>query len=292
MSLLLLLLWTPCVYLTQAAGAAAMIEATGITRLCTEPDLASREPLPAPGTIARAGLASPTRSPWIVANGWRFMRHPGRRFMYEVPAGKGALALAEAFSSGADVVVKTDVADAEAVGKMQAFLDVLPASDLPGVADFAVVDDGSAITGEVMNLLARRNLLFEIVQSPTPRFRINITMGTPAYPAAEAADPNAFAQRIRRELTDEQRSLRIYGSEVVIARVMGAGGRRRLHLVNYGGREIDGLRVRIRGHYRSGEAHIAGAGRVALQDQSFADGFTEFSLPRMATYALVDLRNE
>ena len=35
------------------------------------------------------GLASPTRSPWIVANGWRFARQPRPKFVYDLPAGKG-----------------------------------------------------------------------------------------------------------------------------------------------------------------------------------------------------------
>jgi hypothetical protein len=160
------------------------------------------------------------------------------------------------------------------------------------VADFAVVDDGSAITGEVMNLLARRNLLFQVVQKPSPRFRINIAVGSPAYPLEEAADPNAFAQKIRGQLTDEQRSVRVYGSEVVICRLTGGAGRVRLHLINYGGRELEGLRVRVRGAYREGEVHVAGAGRLPLQDYAVADGATEFSVPRIATYAVIDLKGE
>ena len=140
-----------------------------------------------------------------------------------------------------------------------------------------------------MNLLARRNLLFEVVQAPSSRFRINIAMGSAGYPVEEAADPNAFAQKIRRQLTDEQRSLRVYGSEVVICRLTGDAGRVRLHLINYGGREIEGLRIRLRGAYRTGAAHIAGAGRLALQDHTVADGFTEFSVPRLLTYAMVEL---
>ena len=115
-------------------------------------------------------------------------------------------------------------------------------------------------------------------------------MGSPAYPLEEAADPSAFAQKIRRQLTDEQRSLRVYGSEVVICRLTGDAGRVRLHLINYGGREIEGLRVRVRGAYREGEAHVAGAGRLPLQDYVVADGATEFSLPRLATYAVIDLK--
>ena len=111
-------------------------------------------------------------------------------------------------------------------------------------------------------------------------------------PREEASDPSAFALKIRRQLTDEERSLRVYGSEVVIGRLTGDTQRVRLHLINYGGREIEGLRIRLRGAYRNGEAYIAGAGRVALNDQVVAEGATEFSLPRIATYAAIDLRAE
>ena len=79
----------------------------------------------------------------------------------------------------------------------------------------------SAVTGEVMNLLARRNLLFQVVPGAVGAFRINIAMGSPDYPREEAADPSAFALKIRRQLTDEQRTLRVYGSEVVICRLTG-----------------------------------------------------------------------
>ena len=137
--------------------------------------------------------------------------------------------------------------------------------------------------------LARRNLLFAVVTEPSPRFRINIRIGTPDYPREDAADPSAFALKIRRQLTDDQRALRVYGSEVVICRLTDGAGRARLHVINYGGREIEGLRIRLRGTYRDGEAHVAGVGRLALQDQVVASGATEFSLPRLTTYAVVDL---
>jgi hypothetical protein len=287
--LLRLLLAVSCVYVTPGAESRAALEAAGIKRLCTEADLAGREALPAPGITARAGLASPTRSPWIDANGWRFTRHPDTKFIYDVPAGKAALAAAEAFAYGADAVLKIDPADRGNLGAMTTFLEGLPSADLPAVADLAVVDDGSAITGEVMNLLARRNLLFQVVQAPSPRFRINIAVGTAAYPREDAADPSAFAQKIRRQLTDEQRVLRVYGSEVVIGRLTGDATRIRLHLLNYGGREIEGLRIRVRGAYRAGEARVAGAGRLPLEDHVVAEGATEFSVPRITTYAVIDL---
>jgi len=289
-ALLLFALSLPCVYLAQSVDSRATLEAAGIRRLCTETDLAQRESLANPGTAPRPGVASPTRAPWIIANGWRFMRRPSTKYVYDVPAGKAALAAAEAFAYGADAVLKIDRADVRPLGEMLKFLEALPTVDLPTASDFAVVDDGSAIVGEVMNLLARRNLLFEVVQAPLPRFTINIRIGAPEYPREEAADPSAFALKIRRQLTDDQRALRVYGSEVVICRLTAGAGRARLHLINYGGREIEGLRVRVRGAYSTGEAHVAGAGRLPLQDQSVAAGVTEFSVPRLTTYAVLDLR--
>jgi hypothetical protein len=304
------LAWTsPCVYWTQGLDSRAALESAGLKRICvapeqadtwraagftvtamTEAEFAAREALPAPGVTARPGVASPTRAPWIIANGWRFLHSPDTKYAYTVPAGKAALAAAEAFAYGGNVAMKIDPADAGSLGAMLTFFDALPTVDLPPVADFAVVDDGAADTGEVMNLLSRRNLLFEIVRAPTPRFKINVALGSPAYPRAEAADPSAFALKIRRQLTDEARTLRLYGSEVVICRLLSDSARAQLHLVNYAGRDIEGLRVRLRGSYREGEAHVAGAGRVALADQVSADGATEFSLPKLGTYAVVDVR--
>ena len=280
----------PCIIAGDGAAARTRLEAAGVTRICADADLASREKLPAPGTAPRPGLASPTRSPWIVANGWRFIRNPERKYAYDVPAGKAALAAAEAIAYGADAALKIEAADADSVATALTFAASLPAVDLPPVADVAVVDDGSAATGEVMNLLARRNLLFQVVQAPSPRFRINIAIGSPEYPREQASDPSAFALTIRRQIGDDERALRIFGSEVVIARLAAGGGRARLHLINYGGRQIEGLRVRLRGSYSGGEAHVPGAGTQMVQDLETTGGFTEFSVPQMTTYAVIDLR--
>jgi hypothetical protein len=309
MTSLLLALSLPCIYWTQGIDSRATLEAAAIKRICVAPEradawraagftvialtdaeLASREALASPGITPRPGLASPTRSPWIVSNGWRVTRHPGTKYVYNVPAGKAALAAAEVFAYGADVVLRIDPSDLTSLGEMLTFLEALPPADLPAVSDLAIVDDGSAMTGEVMNLLARRNLLFQVVPASSPRFPINIRIGTPEYPREEAADPSAFAQKIRRQLTDERRALRIYGSEVVICRLTADAGRARLHLINYGGREIEGLRIRVRGDYGDGEVRVAGAGRLALEDRVVSGGATEFTIPRLATYAVVDLK--
>jgi len=288
-ALIILAIVLPCVSVAEGVDRAAL-EAAGIQRACAEGDVASREPLAVPGTTPRPGVASPTRAPWIEANGWRVMRRPGARYVYTVPAGKAALAAAEAFAYGADAALKIDRADLTSAAGMLAFLGALPPMDLPAVADFAVVDDGSQVTGEVMNLLARRNLLFEVVSAPSPQFAINVRIGSPDYPREEAADPSAFALKLRRRLTDDRRALRVFGSEVVICRLTAGDGRARLHVINYGGREIEGLRVRVRGAYSAGEAYVAGVGRLSLQDQSAGAGVTEFSIPRLTTYAVVDLR--
>jgi hypothetical protein len=307
--LLALALSLPCVYWTQGVESRAVLEAAAIKRICVAPEradawraagftvtpltaaeLSSRESLPSPGTTPRAGLASPTRSPWIVSSGWRFTRHPGTKYVYDVAAGKSALAAAEVFAYGVDAVFKVVPGELANLGRILTFLEALPPAALPAVSDLAIVDDGSAMTGEVMNLLARRNLLFQVVQAPSPQFSINIRIGTPEYPRDEAADPSAFAQKIRRQLTDERRALRVYGSEVVICRLTADAGRARLHLINYGGREIEGLRIRVRGTYSDGEVHVAGAGRLALEDRVVSGGATEFTIPRITTYAVVDLR--
>jgi hypothetical protein len=302
-----------CLYWPHGEDTAPALKEAAIDRLCVPPDrveswrlrafeatplspdeLSSREALPVPGITRRADLASATRSPWVVANGWRFMRKsvpsgvPGR-YKYDLPAGKAAIAAAEAFAYGADAVLTIDPTDLPELGRMFAFLAQVPASPLPALADFAVVDDGTDLVGEVMNLFARRNLLFQPVPSPSPRFRINVALGAKEYPREDAANPSTFALKIRRQLTDEQRTLRVYGSEVVICRLTGEPGRVRLHLLNYGGREIAGLRIRLRGVYRNGELYVPGVARVALEDYAVSEGATEFSIPRMTTYAVVDL---
>ena len=40
----------------------------------------------------------------------------------------------------------------------------------------------------------------------------------------------------------------------------------------------------------SGAAEVADAGRLQLQERVVADGATEFSVPRIVTYAVIDLK--
>jgi hypothetical protein len=308
MTLLALLAALPCLYWTQAVETAPTLKTAGISHLCVPPGpaeawraagfsvvpleasaLAERKAVTSPGLRARADRASATRSPWVYANGWQFRRDPKGRYSYELPAGKAALAAAEAFAYGADAALAIDPADAPELGRMQAFLAQLPASDLPEVADFAVVDDGSEDLEEVLNLLSRRNLLYRPVKAPSAQFPFTVQLGTKEYPLEDASDPSDFALKVRRQLTDARRSLRLFGSEAVVARLTGDAGRVRLHLLNYAGRDIEGLRIRLLGSYPTGEAQVAGHGRVALTDHVVVDGATEFTLPRVSVYGVVDL---
>lgn len=265
----------------------------GTVRVSPEPPAAeelSRELLLEPGTVPRPGLASPTRVPWVNTNGSRFLRRPGGRYRYELTEGKATLAAAEALAYGGDAILRVAAADLPAVCRVFAFVRDVPPATLETLADIGVVDDGSAAAGEVMNLLVRRNLLFKVLAAPDARFAVNVVLGTPEYPAADAADPSALALAIRRRLGDDRRALRIFGSEVVIGRLMAGGGRARLHLLNYGSREITGLRVRVRGAFRDGDAYVLDRGREALTDLTAAGDATEFSVPALTTYAIVDLR--
>jgi hypothetical protein len=305
------LLWLaalPCLFWTQGANSAPALKKAAIERVCvaadqadawraagltvvplSDTDLGLRETVAAPGIRPRPDRASATRSPWVFTNGSRFLRDPAGKFLYDLPAGKGALAAAEAYAYGADAVLKIDPADLEPVGQMLAFLASLPKNDLPDVADVAVVDDGSATMGEALNLLVRRNLLFKIVPAPSAQYRVSVKLGTPEFPADAAADPSTFALKVRRQLTDEQRTLRIFGTEIVIGRLTGDGSRMRLHLLNYGGRDTEGVRVRLRGAHPDAEAIVAGQGKVVLEDRGVVEGGTEFTLPRLGPYGVVDL---
>lgn len=252
--------------------------------------LEKREKLVVPQLRGRADVASATTRPWIDANGWRFLRKPQGKFYYDLPAGKAALAAAEAFAYNADVILKIDPADREEAARMLAFLRKLAPATLPPAADIAVIDDGSREMGEVLNLLVRRNLLFRLTRAPLPQFRINLKLGDREFPRNAAADPSEFVLRLRRQLTDEERTLRIYGTEMVLCRLLRDGQRARLHLLNYSGRPIDGVRVRLRGTYAKAEAVSFGVDQAATEDFIVADDTTEFSLPLIGVYTVVDLR--
>jgi hypothetical protein len=246
--------------------------------------------LPAPGVEHRMDAAAATSLPWVNANGWRFARDGGQAYYYNVPWRKAALAAAEAYANGVDAAVHLDPRELATFGKMLAFLKSIEAPPFPVMANIGIIDDGSEQTGEVMNLMARRNLLFRVVPAPDSNFDLNVQIGTPEFSKDAADDPFAFATIVRKKLTDEKRLVRLYGSDVVLARLYGDAAHVRVHLINYGGGKVDGLRVRVRGEYARGTLAAFGIQEAALADYGSSGGATEFSIPSMNVYAVVDLK--
>jgi hypothetical protein len=252
-------------------------------------DPAAYEKLPLPGVEYRPDVASATRAPWVTSNGWRILRAGAKPVYYGSSKGKEDLCAAEAFVYGGRALIRVDPSGLERFGSMLRFLGRVDGSGLEARANIGFMDDGSAEAGEVMNLMTRRNLLFRIVAAPDPRLDLNVRLGAPEFPRTAAANPSEFAALIRRKLTDGKRLLRIFGSEVVIGRLTGDGSHARVHLLNYGGKRLEGVHVRVAGIYRSATV-LAPAGDGPAADLFTADGATEFSVPALDAYAIIELR--
>ena len=272
--------------------AARLAEWKGASGISAESaDLQRSVKLLTPTVNYRVDQASASRAPWLITNGWKFLRNPKGSFYYDAAGKASAIAAAEAFCFGADALVKTDTAGLKPLADMLGFFARIPAESMPPIADIGYIDDGSPLSGEVMNMMVRNNLLFQIVAKPDPRFKLTVKLGTKEYPLAEAKNPGVTAQAVRGNLTDEKRSLRIYGSPVVVARLTGGGGKLRVQLLNYTGasRNVDGIRVRVLGQYPRHQLAAEGSPGLELADYSAESDATEFTLTQLKTYAVIDL---
>jgi hypothetical protein len=296
----------PALYWDQGPATAGAVRQAGIERLYVPAselpawkdagfdaqvfDASRFVKLPVPGVRYQMDVASATTVPWIDANGWRFQRKAGGSYYYNAPTGKAMLAAAEAFASGVEAVIHVDSKDLSGFGRMLMFLRNIDGETLPAMANIGIIDNGSGQMGEIMNLLARRNLLFQVVRKPDPKYDLTLVVPSSQYSSADAADPAKLAVLIRMNLTDEKRLLRIFGSDVVLARLNGDSTHVRVHLINYSDRKVEGLRVRVRGSYAQGALAAFGQENGALEDYSAADDATEFTVPSIDVYAAVDLR--
>ena len=93
----------------------------------------------------------------------------------------------------------------------------------------------------------------------------------------------------RRKLTDEKRSLRVYGSENVIARLESDGRTARLHILNYGQRPVEGIRFRVSGKYKNASLNAFGVPGAEVQEMMVDGDATEFTVLELRQYAVVDL---
>ncbi len=306
----LLLVAAPTLFWDQGIDTAAALKKNGVSTIQVPPavvdawkragldahpltpaELEARIKLPDPGIDRQVATLSPTQRPFVVANGWRFLRKAGGQFRSQPAAGVAKLAVAEALAFGSDDVLKIDPRDLPAAGEMFAFFRRFDAVTLPDVSQVGVVDDGTESVGEVMELLSRRNLLFSPVTAPRPEHALTIKLGTKEYPTKSATDPSEFAYGIRGKLTDDKRLIRFFGSETVLCRLVGDKHRARLYLVNYSGNPTEGLRVRLRGDFAKGMAHsdLEAVARPPM-DHTSVKGVTEFTVPSFNMVAVVDLQ--
>lgn len=308
MSLLCLAALLPILFWNEAPSTADALKQAKIEKIAVAPseigawkqqqgiaveefDLAKAKKLLVPGVQYRINRASATRSPWVNTNGYQFLRAPSAAFYYDAPGEAAPLAAAESFAYSAKAAVHTDKAGLEPLGQMLSFLKTIKQVDLPAPANIGFIDDGSPASGEFLNLLTRRNLLFHIVPKADPKLDLTVELGSKEYPKTEASNPSELAQKVRQNLTDEKRLLRIYGSEIVIGRLQAGDGKLRLHLISYAGAErpVRGVRVRVLGEYPKHQVTAFGDPNASLKDYLAEAGATEFTVTDLKTYAVVDL---
>ena len=246
--------------------------------------------LQAPKVNYRPNVARATSAPWVDENAWRYLRNPNAAYCVEAQGNAAALATAEAWTWGANAFIVADEAGARAWSDITAFLKSLPEVNLPPRVNVGFIDDGSPVTGEVMNLLVRRNILFRVIAAPDSALDLNVKPSWNEGPNAGNPDPSRAAFAIRQQLGDDRRLLRIYGSEVVIGRVFGNRDRARLVVLNYGARPVEAPRVRLLGRFTGIDLHAHGVPAAAARDIATDANATEFTIPLLQDCAVVDLR--
>jgi hypothetical protein len=63
-------------------------------------------------------------------------------------------------------------------------------------------------------------------------------------------------------------------------------------LLNYRGGKVDGLRIRLLGAFRKGQARGDQIGEIPLDNFTVSTGSTEFTIPAFNVYAVIDLPRE
>lgn len=256
--------------------------AISIATLFPGGDATGYEKAPAPGVRYRMNMATATSAPWIDSNLWRYRRKPGAKYLVDVkgkPA--AALAVAEGFVAGVNLAVDATPDQKADYDRMSAFLKTIPAGPTQPWTNFTVSDDGSFQTGEVMNLLSRRNLLYKIVPAAKADFKLE-----------KPATPYDYVLDLRDKFGDDKRAFRLFGSELTVAELAREGRKVRIHLVNYGSRPVDTMRIRLRGNYAESAAKVYIYNSDAKLTEWQRDGaFTEFTLTALPLYGVIDLED-
>ena len=245
---------------------------------------AQRQKAAVPRIDPQVSVASATRSPWIVSNGWLYRRNPGVRYEIDAREGGAVRAAAEAVAFAGTVLIHASPSETSALAQLREAVGRMPRVLLPDVADFEFFDDGRAVAGEILNLFTRRNMLVRGVSKPSGSLPV-VRMGEGELTQDLAHNPSDFAYAVRQKLGDASRSLRVYGTEMAIVRFLSDGRRARVHIVNYNDQPLEGVRIRVRGSYSRQVTYVSDSAEDLSQD----NGFTEFTFPEIATYAVADL---
>jgi hypothetical protein len=275
----------PVLLLAAAFAAIPRVQAPGVSA-------AGYEKVPPPSIQMRVNEASATTVPWINSNAWRFQRGLSKALYAGLPEGAAPLAAAEAHAWGVDALLEPAPADAGSLNAMLDFQKRIDAPRMPVLANVGIIDDKSKEMPELLNLLSRRNLLYRIVSEPDPKLDLNIRIGSKQYPREAVRNPNDFAARVREQLSDEKRLVRLFGTYTVLVNLTGEPGRARLYLVNYARRPAKDVRVRVLGEYNRVQLFEAADPKQTAQDVAIADGGTELTIPQITTYAVIDLQNK
>jgi hypothetical protein len=301
-------------YVTSAAS--SLVQQGLAAPVPIDAETAAFQQVAQPGIRFVPNEAQATTAPWIDSNGSRFQRGLQKANYAKLPAGSAPLAAAEAFAFNVDAILNPVPSDVEELGRMLRFLKTHEQPPRPVLANIGVIDDGSPVLGEVLNLLTRRNLLYRVVSAPDRTLDLTVQLGTEDFPKESAATPSEFAARVRAKLGDDKRLVRLYGTSTVIARLTGDGKQARLYLLSYGGRrggggqagggqqaqqggaqrgqsaqQVQGIRVRVLGWYRPAKFAAYGAAPDAtLLDVENQRNATEFSVPSFMTFAIIDLK--
>lgn len=305
--ILLAALLVPSLFWDRGPETAKLLEQADIHHICVPAQMADQwkkvpgftletadpqhmKKAPAPEVKSRRRVASATREPWVDSNGWRFLRDPKSTYFYDVTGKTAALAAAEAFAYHVHAFVHTDEAGLKPLGEMLKFLCEQKVADWTPMVNIGFIDDGTPESGEFMNLLVRRNLLFRTVSAPDPALDLTVKLGTADYPTSEAGNPSLLAEKVRANLTDDKRLLRIYGSYLVVGRLAGDQKQVTLFLLNYGADRVpvDGIRMKVLGDYAIKNLADFGAPNEAPADGLRSGNSVEFTLKTLSTFAVVN----
>ncbi len=257
--------------------------AVSIATLFPGGDAAGYQKVPTPGVRYRMNMATATTAPWIDSNLWRYRRKPDGKFLCDVK-GKPAVALAaaEGFVAGVNLALDTTPDQKADYDRIAAFLHALPPGPQQPWTNFTVSDDGSFQAGEVMNLLSRRNLLYRIVPAAKADFKLD-----------QPANPYEYVLDLRDKFGDDKRAFRLFGSELTVAEAAREGAKVRIHLLNYGSRPVDTMRLRVRGNFpeAAAKSYIYGSETAKLTEWQRDGAFTEFTLTALPLYGVIDLHD-